>query len=574
MSESRTGAQIMCEALIREGVEVMFGIPGGTMMPFYYAMHDYPEIRHILCRHEQGAGHAADGYSRASGKVGVCLGTSGPGSTNLVTAIANAYMDNTAMVAITAQVSQALIGRDAFQETDITGITMPIVKHNYLVKNIDDIPRVFKEAFHIASTGRPGPVLIDVSKDTMQSSGIPNWDVEIDLPGYHPDNMETEGIKTAIDMLTKAEKPLLMIGNGVMLSGAAEEVRRFAERTGIPVVTTLHGIGAFPEDHPLSLGMPGMHGWVHVNRAIQECDVLFNVGTRFDDRVTGKASTFAPHARVIHVDIDPGEIGKNVKVEVGIVGDAKQVLQEMTAIIPEGTHTEWLKHIREMQDKHQPKQQYLKRPETAALMPHDVYNAITQFINEKGNYRVVTDVGQHQMWAAQILDWYKPRTHFTSGGLGTMGFSVPAALGVAVACPDDTVWVIAGDGGFQMTNQEIQTMVQEGIKNVKIAIINNAFLGMVRQWQELFENKRYSGTPLTGPDFVKLAEAYRIRGIAIENTDEVERAIQEAYNHDGPVLLDFRVEREVNVFPMVPQGNSIGEMLTEAPTKEPVEAVK
>ncbi len=572
MSESRTGAQIMCEALIREGVEVMFGIPGGTMMPFYHAMHDYPEIRHILCRHEQGAGHAADGYSRASGKVGVCLGTSGPGSTNLVTAIANAYMDNTAMVAITAQVNQALIGRDAFQETDITGITMPIVKHNYLVKNIEDIPRVFKEAFHIASTGRNGPVLIDVSKDTMQSSGIPNWDVEIDLPGYHPDIMETENIQAAIDMLTQAKKPLLMIGNGVMLSGAAEEVRRFAERTGIPVVTTLHGIGAFPEDHPLSLGMPGMHGWVHVNRAIQECDVLFNVGTRFDDRVTGKASTFAPHARVIHVDIDPGEIGKNVKVEVGIVGDAKQVLQEMTAIMPESEHTEWLKHIREMQDKHQPKQQYLKRPDTAALMPHDVYNAITEFINEKGNYRVVTDVGQHQMWAAQILDWYKPRTHFTSGGLGTMGFSVPAALGVAVACPDDTVWVIAGDGGFQMTNQEIQTMVQEGIKNVKIAIINNAFLGMVRQWQELFENKRYSGTPLTGPDFVKLAEAYRIHGIAVENTDEVERAIQEAYNHDGPVLLDFRVEREVNVFPMVPQGNSIGEMLTEAPPKETVEA--
>lgn len=568
MSEKRTGAQIMCEALIREGVEVMFGIPGGTMMPFYHAMHDYPEIRHILCRHEQGAGHAADGYARASGKVGVCLGTSGPGSTNLVTAIANAYMDNTPLVAITAQVNQALIGRDAFQETDITGITMPIVKHNYLVKNIADIPRVIKEAFYIASTGRRGPVLIDVSKDTMQASAVPNWDVVIDLPGYHPEHSDHSKLQAAVDMLSQAKKPLMLIGNGVMLAGATEEVRQFAERTGIPVITTLHGIGAFPEDHPLSLGMPGMHGWVHVNRAIQDCDVLFNVGTRFDDRVTGVVSTFAPIARVIHVDIDPSEIGKNVGAAIGIVGDAREVLQAMNAAIPAGEHTEWLKQIREMQEKHQPKQQYMKRPETAALMPHDVYNALSTFMNEKGNYRVVTDVGQHQMWAAQILDWYTPRTHFTSGGLGTMGFGLPAAMGVAVACPNDTVWVIAGDGGFQMTNQEIQTIVQEGIKNIKIAIINNAFLGMVRQWQELFENKRYSGTPLSGPDFVKLAEAYRIHGMVIEHTDEVEAAIQAAYDHDGPVLMDFRVEREVNVFPMVPQGKSIGEMLTEAPPTE------
>jgi acetolactate synthase-1/2/3 large subunit len=307
---------------------------------------------------------------------------------------------------------------------------------------------------------------------------------------------------------------------------------------------------------------------VHVNRAIQDCDVLFNVGTRFDDRVTGVVSTFAPIARVIHVDIDPSEIGKNVGAAIGIVGDAREVLQAMNAAIPAGEHTEWLKQIREMQEKHQPKQQYMKRPETAALMPHDVYNALSTFMNEKGNYRVVTDVGQHQMWAAQILDWYTPRTHFTSGGLGTMGFGLPAAMGVAVACPNDTVWVIAGDGGFQMTNQEIQTIVQEGIKNIKIAIINNAFLGMVRQWQELFENKRYSGTPLSGPDFVKLAEAYRIHGMVIEHTDEVEAAIQAAYDHDGPVLMDFRVEREVNVFPMVPQGKSIGEMLTEAPPTE------
>ncbi len=571
MSEKRTGAQIMCEALIREGVDVMFGIPGGATMPFFYALHDYKELHNVLCRHEQGAGHAADGYARVSGKVGVCTGTSGPGATNLVTAIANAYMDSTAMVAITGQVVSPLIGKDAFQETDITGITMPITKHNYLVKNIDDLPRVFKEAFYIAGTGRPGPVLIDVTKDVMQSSTVPDWDVHFNLPGYHPSlNVDREKVRDAIALLNQAKRPVLIVGNGVIQSGASEEVRLFAERMGIPVVTTLHGIGAFPEDHPLSLGMPGMHGWVHVNRAIQECDVLLNVGSRFDDRVTGKASTFAPKAHVIHVDIDASEFNKNVQAEVAIHGDARDVLLAMLEDVPESTYSEWLQHIRDVQAEHQPKQQYMKRPDTAKLMPHDVYNAITRFINERGNYRVVTDVGQHQMWAAQLLDWYKPRTHFTSGGLGPMGFGLPAGMGVAVACPNDTVWVIAGDGGFQMTNQELATIMQEGIKNIKVAIINNGFLGMVRQWQELFENKRYSGTPLTGPDFTKLAEAYGVRGMAIEETDQVERAIQEAYEHDGPVVMDFRVEREVNVFPMVPQGKSIGEMLTEAPI--PVEA--
>lgn len=569
MSEKRTGAQIMCEALIREGVDVMFGIPGGATMPFFYALHDYKELHNVLCRHEQGAGHAADGYARVTGRVGVCTGTSGPGATNLVTAIANAYMDSTAMVAITGQVGSSLIGKDAFQETDITGITMPITKHNYLVKNIDDLPRVFKEAFYIAGTGRPGPVLIDVTKDVMQSSTVPDWDVSFNLPGYHPSlNVDRAKVRDAIALLSQAKRPVLIVGNGVIMSGAAEEVRLFAERTGIPVVTTLHGMGAFPEDHPLSLGMPGMHGWVHVNRAIQECDVLLNVGSRFDDRVTGKASTFAPNARVIHVDIDASEFNKNVQAEVTIHGDARDVLLAMLEDVPESTYSEWLQHIREVQAEHQPKQQYMKRPDTAKLMPHDVYNAITRFINECGNYRVVTDVGQHQMWAAQLLDWYKPRTHFTSGGLGTMGFGLPAGMGVAVACPNDTVWVIAGDGGFQMTNQELATIMQEGIKNIKVAIINNGFLGMVRQWQELFENKRYSGTPLTGPDFTKLAEAYGVRGMAIEETDQVERAIQEAYEHDGPVVMDFRVEREVNVFPMVPQGKSIGEMLTEAPPTE------
>jgi len=575
MTEKMTGAQILCEALVREDVEVMFGIPGGTIMPFFYAMHDYRDkIHHVLCRHEQGGGHAADGYARVSGKVGVCLGTSGPGSTNLVTAIANAYMDSVPIVAITAQVSSAVIGRDAFQETDITGITMPVTKHNYLVKKIDDIARVVKEAFYIARTGRPGPVLIDITKDALQASTVPNWDFKIDLPGYNPTSkVDMHVLRQAIELLRNAKKPLIMAGHGIIKAEASAELLQFAEKTGIPVTTTFLGVGSFPEDHPLSLGMPGMHGWVHVNRAIQECDLLLNIGGRFEDRVTGKVSTFAPHAQVIHVDIDPSEINKNVKATLALIGDAKQILQALVAEMPARDTKDWLKHIREMQTKYQPQQQYTrnqyqKRHAESDLMPHDVFAALTKIINERGNYRVVTDVGQNQMWAVQLIDWYRPKTHISSGGLGTMGFALPAALGVAVACPNDTVWVIAGDGGFQMTNQEMITIMQEGIKNIKVVIINNGYLGMVRQWQELFENKRYSGTPLTGPNFVKLAEAYGVRGITVKKLEEVEAAILEAYAHDGPILLDFHVEREVNVFPMVPQGNSIGEMITKDPQSE------
>ncbi|GAB4110462.1 MAG: biosynthetic-type acetolactate synthase large subunit [Roseiflexaceae bacterium] len=574
MSEKRTGAQIMCEALIREGVDVMFGIPGGAIMPFYYAMWEYRDkLRHVLCRHEQGAGHAAEGYARATGRLGVCIGTSGPGTTNLVTPIADAMMDSTPLLAITGQVGSHVLGKDAFQETDITGITMPITKHNYLVKKIDELPYVFKEGIHIATTGRPGPVLIDITKDAMMASTVPNWDVKLNLPGYKPTyEGNRKQIREAIKLLASAKKPLIMSGNGVVMAGASEELRIFAEALRVPVITTLHGIGSFPEDHPLSIGMPGMHGWVHVNRAIQECDVLFNIGGRFDDRVTGKASTFAPNAKIIHVDIDPSEIGKNVKVTVPIVGDARLVLQALMADLPDreelaalhGNSSDWLEHIREMQHQHQPKQQYMKRDESVSLPPVDVYSEMTRILNGRGNYRVVTDVGQHQMWAAQLLDWYRPRTHITSGGAGTMGFAVPAALGVAIAHPQDTVWAVCGDGGFQMTNQEMATVVQEGIKNIKVAVINNGYLGMVRQWQELFENKRYSGTPLSGPDFAKLAEAYHWKGITVERSEDVAAAIEEAYATDGPVLIDFRVEREVNVFPMVPQNKSIGEMITSA----------
>lgn len=440
MSETRTGAQIMCEALIREGVEVMFGIPGGAIMPFYYAMWEYRDkLRHVLCRHEQGAGHAAEGYARSTGRIGVCIGTSGPGVTNLVTPIADAMMDSTPLLAICGQVGSHVLGKDAFQETDITGITMPITKHNYLVKDVNDLAYVFKEAIHIATTGRPGPVLIDITKDAMQKSTVPNWDQKLNLPGYKPTYVPNrKQVREAVKLLLSAQKPLIIAGNGVIMAGAVEELRQFAETLRIPVITTLHGIGSFPESHPLSLGMPGMHGWVHCNRAIQECDVLFNIGGRFDDRVTGKASTFAPNAKVIHVDIDPSEIGKNVKVTVPIVGDARLTLQALLEELPERealaelhSHaSDWLEHIRDLQEKHQGKQQYVNRANTAqwALPPHDVYEKLNRALAARGNYRVVTDVGQHQMWAAQLIDWNAgPRTHITSGGAGTMGFAVPAS---------------------------------------------------------------------------------------------------------------------------------------------------
>jgi acetolactate synthase-1/2/3 large subunit len=575
MSQQMTGAQIMCEALIREGVDVMFGIPGGAIMPFYHAMWEYRDrLHHVLCRHEQGAGHAAEGYARSTGRIGVVIGTSGPGVTNLVTPIADAMMDSTPLLAICGQVGSHVLGKDAFQETDITGITMPIVKHNYLVKDVNELAYVFKEAIHIATTGRPGPVLIDITKDAMQNRCVPNFDQKLNLPGYKPTYAPNrKQIREALKLLSAAKKPLIIAGNGVIMSGASQELRDFAEALRVPVITTLHGIGAIPEEHPLSLGMPGMHGWVHCNRAIQECDVLFNIGGRFDDRVTGKVSTFAPNAKVIHVDIDPSEIGKNVRVHVPIVGDARQTLQALLDEMPSRDElaalhshaSDWMEHIRELQEKHQGKQQYHNRAETQnmTLPPHDVYEMLSATLGRKGNYRVVTDVGQHQMWAAQLIDWNGgPRSHITSGGAGTMGFAVPAALGVAMAHPEDTVWAICGDGGFQMTNQEMTTIRQEGLKNVKVAVINNGYLGMVRQWQELFENKRYSGTPLMGPDFVKLAEAHGWKGICVERSEDVQAAIDEAHQHNGPVLIDFRVEREVNVFPMVPQNKSIGEMLT------------
>ncbi len=454
-AHARTGAQVMCEALIREGVEVIFGIPGGAIMPFYHALWEYHEtLRHILCRHEQGAGHAAEGYARASGRVGVCVATSGPGATNLVTPIADAWMDGTPLVAITGQVSSALLGTDAFQEVDITGITVPITKHNYLVRDANELPRVMAEAFHIARTGRPGPVLVDVTKDAQQQSILPEWGQPVDLPGYRPAGDPAPGaIHAAASLLRGAERPLILAGNGVIQSGATRELLAFAEQTGIPVVTTLHGLGAFPLDHPLALGMPGMHGWVHVNRAIQRCDVLLNIGSRFDDRVTGRASTFAPRARIIHVDIDAAEIAKVVRADVTVVADAGAALVALAPLVPALHIAAWRAEVEAMRAEHLPRQGYAKRRRTAPLMPADVFDAMNDAFRGRTDWRVVSDVGQHQMWAAQLLDWRRPRTHITSGGAGTMGFSIPAALGAALAAPDDTIWVVCGDGGFQMTNR-------------------------------------------------------------------------------------------------------------------------
>ncbi|MCZ8204652.1 biosynthetic-type acetolactate synthase large subunit [Gemmatimonas sp.] len=564
-----TGAQILCEALIREGVAVLFGIPGGCIMPFYHALWEYrSQLRHVLVRHEQGGGHAAEGYARATGRVGVCIGTSGPGATNLVTPIADAWMDGTPLVAITGQVPSHLLGTDAFQETDITGITVPITKHNYLVTRAADIPRVVREAFHIAQTGRPGPVLIDITKDAQQERCVPDWDVRMDLPGYRPasrraDFAAVQAIEAAVGALLNARRPLVLAGNGVMQANASHALRRFAERTGMPVVTTLHGLGAMPHDHPLMLGMPGMHGWVHVNRAIQQCDVLFNIGSRFDDRVTGKVSAFAPHARVIHVDIDAAEIGKLVTAHIGILGDARDVLETITPRIPVQPErfAPWREEIAALKAEFAPRQHYRRSERTAPLMPQDVFAAFNAVADTRRDWRVVTDVGQHQMWAAQLIDWQRARSHITSGGAGTMGFAVPAALGAAIADPAHTVWAFCGDGGFQMTACELATIRQEGLGNVKVAVVNNGYLGMVRQWQQLFEGRRYSETPLSGPDFALLAQAHGWHAITVDDVADAEAAIREAWAHHGPVLIDFRVEREANVFPMVPAGRAIHDMV-------------
>ncbi|HLB70398.1 MAG: acetolactate synthase large subunit [Candidatus Methanoperedens sp.] len=550
-----SGAKAIIESLYREKVEVIFGYPGGAVLPLYDELYD-SDIRHILVRHEQAAAHAADGYSRATGKAGVCLATSGPGATNLVTGIATAYMDSVPVIAITGQVPRSLIGYDAFQEANITGITLPITKHNYLVQDSKDIPVIIKEAFYIAQTGRPGPVLIDVPKDTQSEIMEFEYPAEIKMRGYKPTYTGNEQqVKKAASLILKAEKPVLYVGGGIIISNATEELRSLAESIMAPVTTTLMGMGAFPSGHPLSLGMLGMHGTRYANYAVQESDLIIAIGVRFDDRVTGKISAFAPNARIIHLDIDPAEIGKNVRVDLPIVGDAKNILKTLLKYVrQEQVRTEaWTRKI-EAWKKEYP----LTYKKDNLLRPQFVVEQISETCPDA---IIVTEVGQNQMWAAQYFNYKNPRTFISSGGLGTMGYGFPASMGAKVGRPESTVIDIAGDGSFQMNSQELATVVQNDIP-VIVAILNNGFLGMVRQWQELFFNKRFSATCLEGSvDFVKLAEAYGALGLRVTKKSDVKDAIMEAVKSERPTIIDFVVEKQENVSPMVPAGAAINEIL-------------
>ena len=548
------GAQILIESLKKEGAEVLFGYPGGNVLPLFDELYE-KGIRFILTRHEQGAAHAADGYARATGKVGVCIATSGPGATNLTTGIANAYMDSIPMVAITGQVKTFVIGNDAFQEADVTGITRPITKHNYLVKDIKDLATIVKEAFHIASTGRPGPVVIDLPVDVQQDKTEFIYPAHVNIRGYKPTYFGHPGqMKKAAKLIQKAKRPILYVGGGAIISGAHEELLTIAEKLSIPVTTTLMGKGAFPERHRLALGMLGMHGTAHANYAVMESDLIIAVGARFDDRVTGRLDAFAPHAKVIHIDIDPTSISKNVKVDIPIVGDAKNVLGELIQFIDKAQDlSDWLKQIHEWKTKHP-----MRYRDDGKLKPQYVIERINEATN--GEAIIVTEVGQHQMWAAQWCQCTQPRTFLSSGGLGTMGFGFPASIGAKIGRPDKIVFDISGDGSFQMNIQELATAVTHKV-HVKIAILNNGFLGMVRQWQELFYKKRYSYTYLENPDFVKIAEAYGAVGIRVTKKEEVLPALRKAIETDRVVVMDFRIEEEENVFPMVPAGEAINRMI-------------
>jgi acetolactate synthase-1/2/3 large subunit len=554
----RTGAQIVWECLVREGVDTVFGYPGGAILPTYDAMLDYP-IHHVLVRHEQGATHMADGYARASGKVGVAIATSGPGATNMVTGIATAMLDSSPIVCITGQVGSKLIGSDAFQETDVTGVTLPVTKHNYLVTRAEEIARTFREAFYIAQSGRPGPVLIDITKDAQQSSCEFDWEAAAPrLPGYRPDLRALPSeYQRAIELINSAQRPVILGGHGVLLSGATREIRAFAEKTNTPVALTLLGLDSFPASHPLNLGMMGMHGEAWVNHAIQEADLLLAFGMRFDDRVTGNLKTYAPNARKIHIEIDPSELNKNVKVDVGLVGDLREVLEDLMPRVAHNDHAAWLAHIDEMKGDSAVRD-IQNLPDNGHLYAAHVINDLWRLTN--GEAVVVTDVGQHQMWEAQYWKHEQPRSLITSAGLGTMGFALPAAVGAKFACPDQEIWVIVGDGGFQMTMAELATIAQERVK-VNVAIINNGYLGMVRQWQEFFYERRYAATPLLSPDFAKLAEAFGLLGLCVTERGQVKDAVETARAHHGTVVIDFRVEQEDTVFPMVPAGADLHNMI-------------
>jgi acetolactate synthase I/II/III large subunit len=557
-TRARTGAQILWEALHREGVEVVFGYPGGAIMPAYDALLESP-IRHVLVRHEQGAAHMADGYARASGKVGVAIATSGPGATNLVTGIATAMLDSIPVVFITGQVSSKVIGSDAFQETDITGVTLPITKHNYLITDVADIASTIREAFYIARSGRPGPVLVDITKDAQQASCEVEWsEAPVRLPGYRPEHRVAHAdLERAAEMIARAERPVILAGHGVVKAEATALLLELVEKAGIPVAATLLGLGGFPATHPRALGMMGMHGEAWVNQAIQEADLLLAIGMRFDDRVTGNVATYATRAKKIHFELDPAEVNKVVRVDLALVGDVRDTLKALVPLVRADTRSDWHTRIDELKGDCAVRD-IQQMPHEGRLFAAHVMHDLWRITG--GNAIVVTDVGQHQMWEAQYYKHDHPRKLITSGGLGTMGFALPAAIGARFAQPGEEIWVIAGDGGFQMTACELSTAAQEDIK-INIAIINNGYLGMVRQWQEFFYDGRYSATPLKSPDFVKLAEAHGLTGIRVETREEVEAAVRRAREEPGTVVVDFRVEQEDSVYPMVAAGKDLHDMI-------------
>jgi len=558
-----SGANIIWECLTREGVRTVFGYPGGSVLNLYDALRGFPDMHHVLARHEQGACHMADGYARASGRVGVVTATSGPGATNLVTGLATAMLDSVPLVAITGQVRSQLIGSDAFQEVDVTGVTLPITKHNYLVQRAEEIVPVLREAFALAASGRPGPVLVDITADAQKSQAVFDW--EDGVPHRHlrhlPPRPDPEQLQKALKLIKAARKPLILAGRGIDLSGARQEVLAFAEKTATPIATTLLALGVIPASHPLNLGMMGMHGEAWTNQAIQEADLLLAFGMRFDDRVTGDLKTYAPHARKIHIEIDASELHKNVKVDVPLLGDLRETLLVLLPQVKAKDHQEWLAHVAALRE----------RVDVDGILEDQGSLHAPQVIHELwqgtgGRATIVTDVGQHQMWEAQYYKHDEARSLITSAGLGTMGFGLPAAIGAKLACPEKEVWVVAGDGGFQMNMQELMTLVQEGIK-VNIAVINNSYLGMVRQWQELFYERRYAATPILSPDFVKLAAAFGIPGRTVTARSEVPGAIAEARSTAGPFLIEFQVEQETCVYPMVPAGASLQNMLRREPAQ-------
>jgi acetolactate synthase-1/2/3 large subunit len=553
-----TGSQIIWDSLVNQGVRVVFGYPGGAIMPAYDALPQYPDLRHILVRHEQGAAHMADGYARASGDVGVAVATSGPGATNLVTGIANAMMDSIPIVCVTGQVPSSLIGSDAFQEVDITGITLPITKHNFLVNRAEDIMPTLRQAFYIASSGRPGPVLVDITKDAQNQTVDYRYEATPVLPGYRPERQPIpEDIERALEMIKQSKRPIVFCGHGVVKANATSLLLELVRRTNIPVALTLLGLGGFPASHARSLGMMGMHGEAWVNNAIQEADLIIALGMRFDDRVTGNLKTYAPHAKKIHVELDPAEINKNVKVDLPLLGDLREILRVLVPNVEAPSIDEWIERI-ETSKGDTAVRDIREMPDSGRLFAAHVIHDLWRFT--EGKALVVTDVGQHQMWEAQYYKHDHPRKLLTSGGLGTMGFALPAAMGARMACPNDEVWVIAGDGGFQMTACELSTCAQEDIK-VNVAVINNGYLGMVRQWQQFFYGGRYVATPIKSPDFVKLAEAHDLMGLRVTKRDEVRAAVEAARASSKTTVIDFRVEQEDSVYPMVPAGADLHAMI-------------